>query len=186
MQKYKILFFSLLLFCLGCTGDDIPKGVMDEDKMVSLLTQIHIADGSMYNTMQLPDSLYKYGVSKYDMILKNFHTDSNQFKKSMHFYTQRPDILVKIYEQISDNLKQVSDSLNKANQEQIKKDTKRRQDSIKNLPKDQQNKVAPVVTPTTKPIAPPPPGQAKEPPKHFTNRRYLPQQQPKPNANPIK
>src|ERR1700759_2518123 len=98
MQKYNILFFSLLLFCCACGEGDIPKGVMDQDKMIGLLTQIHITDGTMYNTMQVPDSLYKYGFNKYEGVLKSFHTDSVQLKKSMKYYTLHPDILEKMYE----------------------------------------------------------------------------------------
>src|SRR5579862_377111 len=129
MQKYKIFFFSLLLFCTACGGGDIPKGVLDQETMTNLLTQVHIADGSMYNVMQVPDTLFKYGINKYGMILKSFHTDSNQFKKSMKYYAQHPDILEKMYDAIADNLKKQSDSLNKAYQVQIKEDAKRRMDS---------------------------------------------------------
>ena len=174
MQKYNIILVSLMLFFFACTGDEIPKGVLAQDTMIGLLTQIHIADGSMYNTMQVPDSLYKYGLNKYDIVLKSFHTDSNQLKKSMRYYSQHPDILEKMYDKIQVNLKQKSDSLNKVNQAQIAIDNKRRTDSIAKLPKQQQKHPA-VVVPQT-----PPPG--KQAP-HFTNHRYLP---PKPNGNPVK
>jgi len=174
MQKYNILFFSLLLFCCSCGNDDVPGGVIDQDKMIGLLTQIHIADGTMYNTMQMPDSLYKYGFNKYEAVLKSFHTDSNQLKKSMRYYTLHPDILEKIYLKISDNLRVKSDSLNKINQAQIEKDNKRRTDSLSKLPKQQQNQ------------APQPPKQQPtgKPAPHFNNKRYLPPNK-SPNAKPI-
>lgn len=177
MQKYKILFFSLLLFCAACGGPDIPKGVLDEKTMANVLTQIHIADGSLYNVMQVPDTLYKYGASKYVMVLKSFHTDSSQFMKSMKFYTQHPDILEKMYEKISDRLKTQSDSLNKAYQAQLKADEKRRMDSVKKLPKQLQNNVKPAAQPTV-PMSHPAPVPAKQPPAHFTNKRHLPGDKP--------
>ena len=183
MQKYKIFFFSLLLFCAACNGGGIPKGILDEETMTRLLTQIHITDGSMYNTVQLPDSLYKYGINKYDMVLKSFHTDSTQFKQSMKYYTQHPDILEKIYIKVADDLKSQSDSLNKVYQAQIKAENQRRLDSIKKLPKQQQGQAAPV-TPQMAPASRPAPVMAKQPPAHFTKKRYL--SKPQSNADPIK
>jgi len=183
MQKYKIFFFSLLLFCAACNGDRIPKGVLDEETMTGLLTQIHITDGSMYNTVQFPDSLYKYGINKYDMVLKSFHTDSNQFKKSVKYYTQHPDILEKIYIKVANDLKAKSDSLNKVYQAQIKAQNQRRLDSVKKLPKQQQSQAAPI-TPPTAPVNRPAPVTAKQPPAHFTNKRFL--SKPRSNADTIK
>jgi hypothetical protein len=123
------------------------------------------------------------------MVLKSFHTDSTQFKKSMKFYTQHPDILQKMYDKISDRLKTQSDSLNKVYQAQIKADAKRRMDSVKKLPKQLQNNVKPPVQQTV-PISRPAPVPAKQPPAHFTNKRHLSgQPQPvktQPNANSVK
>jgi len=65
MRKYNSLFFSVLIFLVACGGDKIPKEIIGGDKMVQLLTEVHIIDGSMYNVMQVPDSLYKYGSGKY-------------------------------------------------------------------------------------------------------------------------
>jgi hypothetical protein len=58
-----------------------------------------------------------------------------------------------MYEQITKNIKQKSDSLNKVNQKQIVKDNKRRTDSINKLPKKAPTQpVAPAqpVTPGTR------------------------------------
>jgi hypothetical protein len=172
-----------LLFCAACNGDGTPKGVLDEQTMTALLTQIHITDGSMYNVVQFPDSLYKYGINKYGMVFKSFHTDSNQFKQSMKYYAQHPDILEKMYIKIADDLKNKSDSLNKVYQAQMKEQNQRRLDSIKKLPKQQQGVVNPTATPTA-PVSRPAPVMAKQPPAHFTNKRYL--SKPQPNANPVK
>jgi hypothetical protein len=162
MQKYKSLFFSLILFLYACGGNKVPPGIIKPDRMIGLLTEVHIADGSMYNIMQVPDSLYKYGNDKYQMIFNNFGTDSLTFRKSMKYYSDKPEILEKIYEQVTINLKQKSDSLNKINQEGIKRDTKRREDSLRNLPKQPPVQVKPVQNPPAHPATP------------FVNKRYKP------------
>ena len=173
MHKYKILFFSLTLLLFACGGRSIPKDVIQPDRMTALLTEMHIADGSMYNVMQLPDSLYKYGTDRYLIVFKRFQTDSVQFKKSMRYYTSDPELLTKIYDQITTNLKQKSDSLNKVNQAQVAKENKRRQDSLQKLPKQLQPQTPPVQNP------------APHPPVPSIDRRYMPIR-PKPNAHPIK
>jgi len=173
MQKYNILFFSLLLFCCACNSNRIPDNIIQPDRMTNLLTEIHIADGSMYNTMQIPDSLYKYGTAKYLLVFRTFHTDSLQFKKSMKYYSRKPDLLAKMYEQVATNLKQKSDSLNKVSQIQIAKDTKRREDSVKKLPKQ------PVQAKTADTV------KAKLPAKPFNYKRFYPVKH-RPNVDPIK
>jgi len=171
MQKYNILFFSLLLLCSACTGDKLPKGVIERDKMVNLLTQIHIADGTLFTELQVPDTLYKHGFSRFLTVFKNFHTDTNQFKKSMKYYCNQPEVLAVMYDEISDKIKFKSDSLNKVIQAQMQIDQKRRADSLKKLPKQLQN----VQPATTVPVTPPT--------GKFNNHRFIPKI--KPNAGPV-
>ena len=90
MHKYNKLFFSVLIFLAACSGNKIPDGIIPQDKMTNLLTDIHIVDGSMYNVMQLPDSLYKYGTDKYQMVFRKYHTESVQFRKSFQYYSANP------------------------------------------------------------------------------------------------
>jgi len=176
MHRYKILFFSLLVILCACGGKSIPDSVIKPDKMVSLLTEVHIADGAMYNVMQLPDSLYKYGTDRYLKIFKHFNTDSVRFRKSMQYYCSNPELLVDIYDKVSTVLKQKSDSLNKINQKEMAADQKRRKDSLKRMP----HRVAPPPAPTPAITVP-----TKIPKGKFTNKRFIPKP-PKKNAVPIK
>ncbi|MBS1532037.1 MAG: DUF4296 domain-containing protein [Bacteroidetes bacterium] len=175
MHRYKILFFSLLVFLCSCGGKTIPDNVIQPDKMVRVLTEVHIADGAMYNVMQLPDSLYKYGTDRYLKIFKQFHTDSVQFRRSMKYYCNNPGMLADMYDQVTDILKQKSDSLNKVNQAEMAVESKRRADSLKRLPRQ-----VPPQPQHAQPVTPAPQEKVK-----FNNRRYIPAPQ-KRNANPIK
>lgn len=113
MLKYIVLFFSVLIFLSACKPDKTPAGVISEPRMIRLLTEVHIIDGSLYTTVQEPDSLYKYGLGKYLALFKKYHTDSTQFKKSMSYYAMQPSELLKMYDQIALILKNKTDSLNK-------------------------------------------------------------------------
>lgn len=170
MHKYNRLFFSVLLFLTACKGTSVPDGIIKQDQMADLLTEVHIVDGTMYNVLQVPDTLYKYGTGKYLTVFKKYHTDSVQFKKSFKYYSANPDKLQLIYEKITANIKLKTDSLNKLNQQQIEKDNKRRTDSLKKLPKK----------PPVQPVTTPPPVKPCSTPQH-----YLPFKRPKRNVNPI-
>jgi hypothetical protein len=150
MRKYNKLFFSVLIFLTACSGNKVPDGIIAQNKMTNLLTDIHIVDGSMYNVMQFPDSLYKYGTDKYQVVFRKYHTDSVQFKKSFQYYASNPDKLQAIYDQITTNIKQKTDSVNKLNLDKINKDNKRRTDSLNKLSKKAQPQ-QPVKPQPTKP-----------------------------------
>jgi hypothetical protein len=113
MLKYITLFFSVSLFLSGCEADKTPNGVINQGRMTSLLTEVHMVDGRLYLVKQEPDSLYKYGTGRYVALFKKYHTDSVQFKKSMNYYATQPLALQKMYDQIALNLKKKTDSLNK-------------------------------------------------------------------------
>lgn len=151
MHKYNKLFLSVLIFLTACSGNKTPDGIIGQDVMTNLLTDIHIVDGGMYNVMQMPDSLYKYGTDKYIMVFKKYHTDSVQFRNSFRYYTNNPEKLQAMYEQITKNIKQKSDSLNKLNLDKTAKENKRRADSLSKLPKQAQPKPAITAQPV-KPI----------------------------------
>jgi hypothetical protein len=97
--------------------------------MISLLTEVHIADGNMYSVKQEPDSLYKFGTGQFLALFKKYRTNSLQFKKSMKYYADRPTELDGMYTQVIQNLKKKTDSLNKVqaniNEEQRKLNVER-------------------------------------------------------------
>ena|ERR1700761_7185548 len=114
MHKYIILFFLVSMFLAACGGDNkIPADIIDPKVMVNLLTEVHIVDGRLYNYTQTPDTLRKYGAQKYLSLFKKYRTDSLQFRKSLQYYSTKPDELLAIYDQIIVNLKAKTDSLNK-------------------------------------------------------------------------
>ena len=113
MRKYITLFFSASLFLFSCKNDKTPDDIIPHDRMVNLMTEVHLIDGRMYSIVISQDSLAKYGTLRYDALFKRYHTDSAQFNKSMKYYVRRPEELQKMYEKILSNLRQKSDSLMK-------------------------------------------------------------------------
>ncbi|MDP9048098.1 MAG: DUF4296 domain-containing protein [Bacteroidota bacterium] len=113
MLKYITFFFSVSVFLFACKADKTGNGIISHDRMVNLLTEVHLVDGGLYTIKPEADSLYKYGTGKYVALFTKYHTDSVRFKKSLSYYATQPLELQKIYDQIAFNLKQKTDSVNK-------------------------------------------------------------------------
>jgi hypothetical protein len=129
MHKYIILFFSVTLIWCGCKSDSVPGKYIQPKEMAGLLVQVHLVDGSLYAGVQVPDSLYKFGMGKYLAAFKNAGTDSATFRKSMTYYTSEPEKLLAVYDLVDARMKVINDSIN---QIQVKKNTQiRKVDSLK-------------------------------------------------------
>jgi hypothetical protein len=129
MRIYKILFFLPLLFLLSCK-DKEAAGILSHEEMQALLVDVHIVDGALYEVSGEPDSLFKYGSGKYEVVFKKHHTDSTQFRKSYLYYTKRPDELFKIYEKVVPAIKVKADSA---------ATLKRKADSLENVKLQKRN-----------------------------------------------
>ena len=113
MRKYITLFFSVLLFLSACSNGT-PDGIIDKDRMIALLTDVHIVDGTLITIPQTPDTLYKYGKGRYLAIFAKYHTDSAQFKKSFTYYAgTKPVEFSDMYDQVLKNLQAKTDSVTK-------------------------------------------------------------------------
>jgi len=113
MRKYIILFFSVFPFLFACNGSGSSGDVMSEDQMIAVLTAVHLADGRLINMSQAPDTLYKYGTSRYLAVFKQFHTDSAQFRRSYQYYSTEPEKFADMYDKVLKILQAKTDSLNK-------------------------------------------------------------------------
>lgn len=113
MQKYISLFFSVLLFLTACQSEKQPKGVLNEKDMVSLLLDIHLTDGTVYQVPQVPDSMYKYSSQKYVALFKRHHTTDAAYKTSLKYYSKQPERIQAMYSKLETIIKAKVDSLNK-------------------------------------------------------------------------
>jgi len=114
MRKYITLFFSVCFILSACTADKSGADIIKPDEMISVLTDVHIIDGTMYNAVsQNLDTLYKYGNNRYLAVFKKHHVDSAQFRRSLKYYTTQPLELQGMYDKVLANLQQKTDSVNK-------------------------------------------------------------------------
>lgn len=124
MQKHLTLFFSALFMLIACKSEQKPNNLIEKDKMIKLMADIHLVDGSLAAQM-IPDSLYKYGTGKYRLLFKQYGVDSGMVKKSLRYYAAKPNELIEIYNGIEKIITGKTDSLSKvqhkADADEVKK-----------------------------------------------------------------
>jgi hypothetical protein len=78
----------------------IPKEVIQPAEMEKILHDIHIVDGYVTN-IPTADSAKKVSSPLYKGIFKKYGVDSATHAKSMDYYYHRPDLLTKMYDNIT-------------------------------------------------------------------------------------
>lgn len=105
-MKSIICHYLLILLLLGCTSPT-PKDILPEDKLVSIITDLQMADAA-YKLKMLPEK-YSNQPEKYFLeILANHQVDSATYHKSMRFYAEDPTKLRKLYQKVELNIQQAS------------------------------------------------------------------------------
>lgn len=106
MNCYKIfnlILVTLLLFT-ACNADKKKDDVIKEEKFVEVLTDIHMADATLFvkGFRVRKDSvrIRKY----YNDILLEYNITQKQLHNTFSYYTQNPREFEKVYEEVSANI----------------------------------------------------------------------------------
>ncbi|MBB2144550.1 DUF4296 domain-containing protein [Pedobacter sp. LMG 31464] len=105
-------FFVILILCalFYACKPGIPKDIIQPDKMEKVLHDIHVADGYSSSFPQV-DSAKKVISSLYKGIYQKFGIDSALYNQSLDYYYKHPDVMKKMYDNISANLTKERESL---------------------------------------------------------------------------
>lgn len=102
MQRL-IFIISILFFLLTSCAKQKPKGILEEDKMTELMTEVSLIDGYL-NTLPI-DSGKRVMPVLYENLFNQFQIDSTIFLQNLHFYLGNPKLTEQIYTKVGDNLK---------------------------------------------------------------------------------
>ena len=89
-----ILGVVLLTSC-SKSAIKIPSDVLAKDSMMFIMMDIHLAESGV-KTMN-PDSVAINNKTYYEFIFKKHHVTEEQFRTSLTFYTENPELLQEIY-----------------------------------------------------------------------------------------
>ncbi len=114
MKKWAfILFLALLSASCSSLLSDKPIGTLSEEQMTGLLVDIHLTEA----TLRLAnDSLAKLSDStdlriRFAQVFKKHNVTPDEFNRSLNYYMEHIDGLVKIYDDVINNLMVLEASL---------------------------------------------------------------------------
>ncbi|MDB5013991.1 MAG: hypothetical protein JWQ25_2193 [Daejeonella sp.] len=105
-MKSLILVYFTLIFLTTCTNNTSKRDIIKSDKMVDVLTDIHIVDGYISTFVQ-SDTLKQRASSYYAAVYKHHGIDSLNYKNSLEYYSKDPKLLDTIYFKVEKNLEDI-------------------------------------------------------------------------------
>ena len=102
MRRLLLLFFVYVFF--SACGKDVPEGIVPKKKMIALLTDLHLANGYASMFYDNSDSSKQKSATIYKALYKKYDTDSVGLRKTLTYYSERPEELELMYKQVELNL----------------------------------------------------------------------------------
>lgn len=113
-SKYLIILTMVLSACIDRQAV-LPKGYIGQEKMVEIMTDIHLVEGARSGTMFLGDTnaLPDY----YARIYQKHNVTEAEFKTSFEWYATYPEEMKKVYEEVLVNLSKMEEDVKKKTNE---------------------------------------------------------------------
>ncbi len=106
VRHIKILPFLFLLAFTACSGNKkeaLPDNIIGEEKMIDLLTGVHLIEGARTGLVITGDSVH--GINEYYKALYvKYGVTQAEFDSSFVYYAKDPEVFNKMYEKVIENL----------------------------------------------------------------------------------
>jgi myosin heavy subunit len=134
----KLCFLSLVLCLLiSCTGNSLPDGVLERDRMIEVLIDLHLAEAAITNQALFGEEALQRASDYYDMIYKKHGITKEEFKASFEYYSRHPQLYKEMYDQLIAEMTRREPELKKSMNESfiqppapVTVDTTRKRDTI--------------------------------------------------------
>jgi len=123
MKRFFVLIISCLLLYACKPG--IPREIIQPDKMEKVLFDVHVVDGYI-TTITSKDTATRVASSYYKGIYKKFDIDSAMYATSMTYYYSHPEVLDKIY----DNVTKLFTEEKRKNDKVVEEESRRAQNKL--------------------------------------------------------
>lgn len=138
MQRLVFIIFLSFFLVTSCAKQK-PKGVLSENKMADLLSEVSMIDAYI-NTLPI-DSGRRVLPVLYDNLFKEFEIDSNQYKINQDYYFGNPKLTEKIYVEVNKKLVDLERAYNQEDsiRNVVVHDSLRRVTKIQNLDRERRS-----------------------------------------------
>ena len=111
----KLLTIAFLISFFSCREDPTlirQRDLIAKRKLVSILAEMHMMDALANNSDNHPFFPQGDSIKIYVNILKKYKVTSAEFDSTIAMYSRRPDLFVKIYNDVILRLNYINDTLN--------------------------------------------------------------------------
>jgi hypothetical protein len=106
------IFILCLIFSCARKKIEVPKDIIQQKEMTAILSDIHIAQAAIGNTVNIDSS--DYTMNDYlKNILKDHQTSREEFMNSLKFYSNNPELLQEVYDSVLTSLSKIEAGLEK-------------------------------------------------------------------------
>ncbi|KEO74722.1 DUF4296 domain-containing protein [Anditalea andensis] len=103
MKKLLILIASIFLVS-SCGNNDKPKGLLDKDKMVSIMVDIHLVEG-IASSLPIPyDSSQKVYPYLEQRVFEKHGVQDSVYLQSLQYYLRDANVMEELYSRTIDSL----------------------------------------------------------------------------------
>ena len=94
----------LIIFALSCENRQVPEGVLTHDQMVTVMSELYIAEQKISSLGIKRDSLEQIAEVVQDKVFAKVGISDSVFRMSMNYYMDHPQELELIYTSLVDSL----------------------------------------------------------------------------------
>jgi len=94
----------MIFACSPSREDKVPDSILGQEKMVTILTDLHIAEAMARATPHQGDTNKQIVIDYYGYIFKKYGTTDSLFKISFNYYTKHPVLLDSVYSEVINKL----------------------------------------------------------------------------------
>ncbi|MBT3207535.1 MAG: DUF4296 domain-containing protein [Bacteroidetes bacterium] len=114
LSKLILVNFAILLFSCNSSEESIPNNIINVEKIVPLIVDIHISDGILVSKQQKSrKSKFEYK-DYHDVLFLKHNVTKSQFDSSIAFYSYNLNIYEDIYEKVMNELRKREAELKKS------------------------------------------------------------------------
>lgn len=115
MRILTYTLFSLSLFLFSCDQEkkeQRPTYLIDEDKMVSIMVDMHIVETASNLKIYPPDSAQQMYFDDFESVYLTHEITKEKFDSSLYYYATQTDQMNIIYDRILENLSEMESEVN--------------------------------------------------------------------------
>lgn len=113
IAKALILIFCLLISCDRNIKSEPPENLINKEKIIPVIIDIHIADGLVFRADVPSKSLKLFSDSVHNSVLSKYGITRADFDSSISYYMKETEAFEKMYETVIIELSKMESEINK-------------------------------------------------------------------------